>query len=312
MPTVSLTMIVRNEAANLPGCLASCAGLFDELIIVDTGSTDRTKEIAASFKDKHGRWSRVFGFDWCDDFAAARNGSVQVATSDWVFWMDADDLIPSKHNEGLRELFEGLGDPTFYLMGTVSATDENADGFAWEHGGHRVRLAPRLHCRWTGRLHEQIDSQTGLPCIKSEIDIIHKGYLLGTNNTSKHDRNLRIASKWADDCPTDPAAIMNLARCLGESGQHEESMQSFERLFGLLTRRNNPCLWTDAMIYFARAAAVAGLSDTLNFSIAELESSGIEYARSVAAEMRKAYLPMLTGAGEPAPHPSQPSNVNCD
>lgn len=296
MPTVSLTMIVRNEEANLPGCLASCSGLFDELIIVDTGSTDRTKEIAAAFKDKHGRWSRVFGFDWCDDFAAARNGSVQVATSDWVFWMDADDLIPSKHKEDLRELFAGLNSPAFYLMGTVSAMDEKADGFTWEHGGFRVRLAPRLHCRWAGRLHEQIDSQTSLPCVKSEINLLHKGYLFGTNSTAKNERNLRIASQWVADFPNDPAAIMNFARSLGESGRHEESMQTFERLFGLLTRRTNPGLWIEAVVYWGRGAAAAGRADTLEFAIAELEGSGIESAITMAGRMRKYYVPMAATA----------------
>src|SRR6185369_12826459 len=85
MPSrVSLCMIVKNEEANLPPCLSSAADLVDEIIIADTGSTDRTREIAASFG------ARVVEFPWVDSFAAARNESVRHATGDWIFWLDAD------------------------------------------------------------------------------------------------------------------------------------------------------------------------------------------------------------------------------
>lgn len=97
-PTVSLAMIVRDEEANLPACLSSCAGLFDEMVIVDTGSTDSTKAISEAARDKHGLPARVFDFPWCDDFTAARNESLRHATGDWIFWMDADDRIePEQH-----------------------------------------------------------------------------------------------------------------------------------------------------------------------------------------------------------------------
>src|SRR3982750_4635941 len=84
---VSLTMIVRNEEKNLPRCLESVRGLFDEIVVVDTGSRDRTKEIAAGFG------ARVSEFAWIDDFAAARNAALGQASSDYAFWLDADDVI---------------------------------------------------------------------------------------------------------------------------------------------------------------------------------------------------------------------------
>lgn len=79
--SVSVCLMIRNEEAALPGCLQSIAGLADEIVVVDTGSTDRTKEIAARFGAK------VFDFAWCDDFAAARNECIRHATGDWIFWM---------------------------------------------------------------------------------------------------------------------------------------------------------------------------------------------------------------------------------
>ena len=80
-------MIVKNEEENLPRCLASVEGIFDEIIVVDTGSTDRTKEIAREFGAK------VFDFEWIDSFAAARNEALSHATGDYAFWLDADDVV---------------------------------------------------------------------------------------------------------------------------------------------------------------------------------------------------------------------------
>src|SRR3979411_386218 len=84
---VSLCMIVKNEAANLPACLASIQGLPPEIVVVDTGSTDHTRDIALQFGAK------VYDFPWVDSFAAARNESLKHATGDWIFWLDADDRL---------------------------------------------------------------------------------------------------------------------------------------------------------------------------------------------------------------------------
>ncbi len=99
---VSLTMIVRNEEGNLPNCLASVAGVFDEIVVVDTGSTDRTREIAREFG------ARVFDFVWVNDFAAARNAALARATGDYAFWLDADDVVDPPEREKLRKLLEEL------------------------------------------------------------------------------------------------------------------------------------------------------------------------------------------------------------
>jgi glycosyltransferase involved in cell wall biosynthesis len=97
-PKVSLTMIVRNEEANLPACLESARGLFDEIVVVDTGSIDRTREIPRSFG------ARVCDFVWVDDFAAARNAALARATGDHAFWLDADDVLDAPEREKLVTL----------------------------------------------------------------------------------------------------------------------------------------------------------------------------------------------------------------
>ena len=89
-------MIVKNEEAFLEKCLLSVQGLVDEIVIVDTGSTDKTKEIALKFT------SKVYDFEWCDNFAAARNESLKYATGDWILVLDADEVIVKR---SLNNLF---------------------------------------------------------------------------------------------------------------------------------------------------------------------------------------------------------------
>src|SRR6202023_2159147 len=90
---------------NLPNCLESARGLFDEMVIVDTGSTDRTKSIALEYE------TRVFDFVWIADFAAARNAALGHATGDYAFWLDADDVLDPPEREKLRALLDGLDGP---------------------------------------------------------------------------------------------------------------------------------------------------------------------------------------------------------
>ena len=95
---LSACLIVKNEEDNLAACLESIHGIADELIVVNTGSVDRTKEIAAQFG------ARVFDFPWIDSFAAARNECLKHATGDWIFWLDADDRVDAENRERLREV----------------------------------------------------------------------------------------------------------------------------------------------------------------------------------------------------------------
>ncbi|PES02484.1 glycosyl transferase, partial [Bacillus anthracis] len=87
MITISLCMIVKNEEATLKRCLTAISDVVDEIIIIDTGSTDQTKKIASKFTDK------VIDFVWIDDFSTARNFAFSQATKEYILWLDADDLV---------------------------------------------------------------------------------------------------------------------------------------------------------------------------------------------------------------------------
>ena len=103
-------MIVKDEEDSLERCISSIAAAMNEIIIVDTGSRDRTKEIAASLGAK------VYDFTWCDDFAKARNYAFSKATKEYVMWLDADDYITMDNLENLLELKNSSLRPDSFSM----------------------------------------------------------------------------------------------------------------------------------------------------------------------------------------------------
>ena len=103
MPTLSLAMITKNESASLAHCLASVRGLVDELVVVDTGSSDGTVAVA----EQHG--ARVGRFPWCDDFSAARNESLRLCTGDWVLLLDADESLTPELAAEIAQVVRGTG-----------------------------------------------------------------------------------------------------------------------------------------------------------------------------------------------------------
>ncbi len=105
MASISLCMIVRDEEAVLGWCLESVAPAVDEIIVVDTGSIDGTKAVAAAYTD------RIFDFAWVDDFAAARNASFAKATGDYILWLDADDVLLPEDLDALLCLKIGWTNP---------------------------------------------------------------------------------------------------------------------------------------------------------------------------------------------------------
>src|SRR5438309_1213713 len=98
MPFLSACLIVKNEEHNLERCLGSLQGAVDEVVLLDTGSTDRTVEIATAMG------ARVFYFEWCDDFSAARNESLRHARGEWIIWVDGDDELLMDQPDALRRL----------------------------------------------------------------------------------------------------------------------------------------------------------------------------------------------------------------
>ena len=156
---LSLCMIVRDSAGTLRPCLESIRPWVDEMVIVDTGSTDETPQIVEELG------GRLFHFPWCDDFSAARNESLQHARGEWIFWMDSDDTIPPECGRQLHSLTDNDVDPSVlghvmqvHCPGGGEDGDPEVDVTIVDHV-KLIRNRPDL--RFEGRIHEQI-----LPAIR--------------------------------------------------------------------------------------------------------------------------------------------------
>ncbi len=228
-PRISLTMIVRNEEANLPACLQSVAGLVDEIIIVDTGSTDRTKEVATQWGAK------VFDFPWCDSFAAARNESLHHATGQWIFWLDADDRLDDENRERLRQLFASLKDDhSAFVMKCLCLGDPAQGGTTVVDHIRLFRNHPTL--RWEGRVHEQILAavrRLGGEVHWSDVVIHHSGYQDPALRGRKLERDLRLLRLEDRDQPDNPFTLFNLGSVYVELNRPAEALPLLRRSLAL-------------------------------------------------------------------------------
>jgi predicted O-linked N-acetylglucosamine transferase (SPINDLY family)/GT2 family glycosyltransferase len=223
---VSLCLIVRNEESNIGACLAGAADLVDEVVVVDTGSTDRTRELAR----EHG--AQVFEFPWVDSFAAARNVCLENATGDYIFWMDADDRLDEANRGRLRELFGRLrpGQPLAWSMKCLCLPGPHSDTSTLvDH----IRLFPRHpEIRWRYRVHEQI-----LPALRAvgvrvdwaNVVVQHTGYQDPALRRRKLDRDLRLLELERAEHPDDPFVLFNLGSICHEVGRYTEATPLLER-----------------------------------------------------------------------------------
>jgi glycosyltransferase involved in cell wall biosynthesis len=168
---LSLSMIVRNEERFLPGCLESVGGLVDEIVIVDTGSTDSTKKIAEGFG------ARLFDFKWCQDFSAARNESLKHTTGEWILYLDADERIDKSYHAKIRKLISG-GKAEAFLLTLKSKIGTGED--SQHHFVAYPRLFRKLNgAHFTGKVHEQITSslsQLHARILPTDVIVDHLGY----------------------------------------------------------------------------------------------------------------------------------------
>ena len=165
MITISLCMIVKNEEKNLERCLKSYAPLMDEIIVVDTGSTDKTKEIASRFTDK------MYDFKWVDDFSAARNFSFEKATCDYIFSADADEVLDEENREQFAILKQVLDEEIEIVQMYYGNQFQNGTIYNYD-----CELRPKLFKRlrnftWIESIHETVRT---LPVVfDSDIVITH-------------------------------------------------------------------------------------------------------------------------------------------
>lgn len=212
---ISLCMIVRNEEATLGRCLESVRSCVDEIVIVDTGSTDSSKEQAFAYTDK------VYDFPWCDDFSAARNYAFSFATKDLIMWLDADDVLLPVDAEKISDLKQTLADDiNIVYMPYEIAFDENGNStFSY----YRERIVRRsADPKWIEPVHEVIS--IGGKSVYLDAAVKHKKI-----KTNPSGRNLKIMEKTiAEGKPLSPRLTFYYARELKFNGRTEDAVNVFE------------------------------------------------------------------------------------
>ena len=229
-PLLTLSMIVKNEEKMLRGCLESAEKLVDEIVIVDTGSEDRTVEIAREFGAK------VYHFDWINDFAAARNEALKHSNGKWILYLDADERISQFEIDKFRKSLSELSEDSGGLICTIESPHANLTGGESDvHRGSYPRIFKNLgvdKVRFQGRVHEQISpslKENNLKLLQSDIIIYHLGYDQSREiMEGKIERNYKMLLQHVREEPTNGYAWYQLGQTLGHMNLKKEAEETIK------------------------------------------------------------------------------------
>ena len=266
MVKLSLCMIVCNEEVMLPGCLASVRDVVDEIVVVDTGSTDRSREIA------RGAGADVVDFVWNDNFAAARNASLAHATGDWILVLDADERLAPEAGEIIRGAIGGAqfdcGLLQLHNSARLDATPADVVGGLARLGERNylprlLRHAGGLAYQW--RVHENILSwlvSRGKRIAYVEAAIIHLGAVPEVRALrAKATRNIALLEKLCVEHPTEIAPFGYLAHEYVQAGQHNDAKAVIERGWALVTEERRDQRMAILLLANARATMLQAVGD---------------------------------------------------
>lgn len=212
MVTISLVMIVKNEEANLRRCLESIYSHVDEIIVVDTGSSDCTMDVAKRFGAK------VFEFEWVNDFSAARNYALEQSTSDWNIVLDADEYVTSN----IDNLKQFLADnKSKQVIGKLVINSKTVlDGEQKNTRSSVSRVLPS-GVFYYGRIHEQVNSV--FPRTDIGTEILHDGYLY----SNKTDRNLPLLLLELEENKNDGYILYQIAKQYSLKNEHGTALEFY-------------------------------------------------------------------------------------
>jgi glycosyltransferase involved in cell wall biosynthesis len=216
---VSLCMIVKNEAERLANCLKSVKGFADEIIVVDTGSSDRTVSIAKKFGAK------IFKFDWCDDFAAARNYALEQAQGKWILVLDADEILEPSI---IPVLQNAINNPE-YLVINLNRSEIGSGRSPYSLIARLFSRQPEIY--FTGFYHESIDDSVAELVQKNaqkvvtipQVAILHYGYKV-EKIKQKQEFAQRLMTKQITAYPDDAYTHSKLGALYVEIGEVEKGL----------------------------------------------------------------------------------------
>lgn len=221
--TLGLSLIVKDEHDKLDRCLSSCYKLFDEIVVVTTCQCPKTEVIASKFTKK------VFHFDWIDDFSAARNFALSLMTTDYVMWLDSDDILKRENFEKIVNLKQSMDCYDAIEMSYYYAHDPDDNPIEILY---RERIWKRaLNIVWHGKIHEATDYKLKAKTIDHRHDIVIDHYQAGFDPF----RNIRILKKEYEKDRSNFRTAFYYGRDLITSGKFLQK-QGVEILEDLLTR----------------------------------------------------------------------------
>jgi tetratricopeptide (TPR) repeat protein len=246
--SVSLCIIVKNEKNHLARCLRSVKPVVDEIILVDTGSSDETKDIARVFG------AQVYDFLWVDDFSKARNFSLSKASGDWILVLDADETVSNKDHEKLKRALETTQSrPAAFRIQTRNYSNHaNTVGFRTNQGefseeegigwfpSEKVRIFtkdPRI--RFDYPVHELVEpslQRLKIPIRDCSVAVHHYGTLQDLHTLIKTKRYGEIGRKKLKKNLKNTAALKELAIQSARIGNHTEALDLWKRFVALLPR----------------------------------------------------------------------------
>lgn len=212
MPSLSVTVVARNEERNLPRVLASVVGVADEVIVTDTGSTDATIDIARQFG------ARIGEFGWIDDFAAAHNYCKSLATGDWILMLDADEELLPASRDAIKALLADERVLAYHVVRQDLVDENRLDHFSEMWQTRLYRNVPQLN--FTGRCHPhfapdaaQVAKGLQLEVRESELRLRHYGYVTALRG-EKNRRAARLLELELRDRPGQFYYLVELAATL--------------------------------------------------------------------------------------------------
>ncbi len=203
MLPISVFLIAKNEEKRIEKCLSSIASYGFEIVVVDTGSTDNTREIAAGFTPN------VYSYEWCDDFSAARNFALAKINNNWAFMLDCDEWVEKIDIDELLYFMKaypasvGAVKRNNYAHGTLNNTDNTE------------RFFDRRKFGYKGIIHEQLSPKSGndFPCLLLHTEIGHSGYDMGEDEAAaKAERNLSLLNKQLETEGPSPYIFYQLGK----------------------------------------------------------------------------------------------------
>lgn len=229
---ISVCIIAKNEEKYIEQCLKSVSRYGFEIVVADTGSTDRTKDIARQYTD------RVYDFEWHKDFSAARNFCATQASNAWILAIDCDENVRDLDTNQLSALMEQF--PDFVGKVTIKSITKKADGETDDAADYTtdeiMRFYNKKEYEFQSPVHEQLMKKNAagqggvLHCFDVPINMIHYGYALSAGEmAAKQRRNLEILYHMAESEPENAYVHFQIGQSQAIIGNHAEAVKAYEK-----------------------------------------------------------------------------------